>query len=154
MEEKIEYLQMKLDEGKSEYVEKIQKEKMFIVKDNKISFLEEKMKQLEKEMMRLDLPDFAPGDTVKVHVKIREGEKERIQAFQGVVISKRKGTTNATFTVRKVSYGIGVERIFPLNSPIIDKIEVITKGRVRRAKIYYLRKLRGKAARIKEKRFK
>ena len=114
----------------------------------------EKMQQLEKEMMRLDLPDFAPGDTVKVYVKIREGEKERIQAFQGVVISKRKGTTNASFTVRKVSYGIGVERIFPLNSPIIDKIEVITKGRVRRAKIYYLRKLRGKAARIKEKRFK
>jgi large subunit ribosomal protein L19 len=114
----------------------------------------DKMQQLQKEMMRLDLPDFAPGDTVKVHVKIREGEKERIQAFQGVVISKRKGTTNASFTVRKVSYGIGVERIFPLYSPIIDKIEVMTKGRVRRAKIYYLRKLRGKAARIKEKRFK
>jgi large subunit ribosomal protein L19 len=112
----------------------------------------EKIKQLEKEMMRLDLPDFVPGDTVKVHVKIKEGEKERIQVFQGVVISKRKGTTNASFTVRKVSYGIGVERIFPLHSPIIDKIEVLTKGRVRRAKIYYLRKLRGKAARIKEKR--
>jgi large subunit ribosomal protein L19 len=112
----------------------------------------EKMKQLEKEMMRLDLPDFVSGDTVKVHVKIKEGEKERIQVFQGVVISKRKGTTNASFTVRKVSYGIGVERIFPLHSPIIDKIEVISKGKVRRAKIYYLRKLRGKAARIKEKR--
>jgi large subunit ribosomal protein L19 len=112
----------------------------------------EKIKQLEKEMMRLDLPDFIPGDTVKVHVKIKEGEKERIQVFQGVVISKRKGTTNASFTVRKVSYGIGVERIFPLHSPIIDKIEVVTKGKVRRAKIYYLRKLRGKAARIKEKR--
>ena len=112
----------------------------------------EKIKQLEKEMMRLDLPDFVPGDTVKVHVKIKEGEKERIQVFQGVVISKRKGTTNASFTVRKVSYGIGVERIFPLHSPIIDKIEVLTKGKVRRAKIYYLRKLRGKAARIKEKR--
>ena len=103
--------------------------------------------------MRLDHPDFAPGDTVKVHVKIKEGEKERIQVFQGVVISKRKGTTNATFTVRKVSYGVGVERIFPLHSPIIDKIEVVTKGRVRRAKIYYLRKLRGKAARIREKRY-
>ena len=114
----------------------------------------EKLKQLEKEMMRLDLPDFAPGDTVKVHVKIKEGEKERIQVFQGVVISKRKGTTNATFTVRKVSYGIGVERIFPMHSPIIDRIEVITRGRVRRAKIYYLRKLRGKAARIKERGFK
>jgi large subunit ribosomal protein L19 len=112
----------------------------------------EKIKQLEKEMMRLDLPDFAAGDTVKVHVKIREGEKERIQVFQGVVISKRKGTTNATFTVRKVSYGVGVERIFPLHSPIVDKIEVVTRGRVRRSKIYYLRKLRGKAARIRERR--
>ena len=112
----------------------------------------EKIKQLEREHLRMDLPDFGPGDTVKVFVKIKEGEKERIQAFQGVVISKRKGTTNATFTVRKVSYGIGVERIFPLHSPIIDRIEVITRGHVRRAKIYYLRKLRGKAARIKERR--
>lgn len=112
----------------------------------------EKLKQLEKEMMRLDLPEFAAGDTVKVHVKIKEGEKERIQVFQGVVISKRKGTTNATFTVRKVSYGVGVERVFPMHSPIIDKIEVVSRGRVRRAKIYYLRKLRGKAARIKERR--
>lgn len=114
----------------------------------------EKMKQLENELLRMDLPQFDPGDTVKVNVKIREGEKERIQAFQGVVISKRKGSVNASFTVRKVSYGIGVERIFPLHSPIISDIEVITKGRVRRAKIYYLRKLRGKAARIKERRFK
>jgi large subunit ribosomal protein L19 len=113
----------------------------------------EKIKQLEKEMMRLDLPHFIPGDTVKVHVKIKEGEKERIQVFQGVVISKRKGSTNASFTVRKVSYGVGVERIFPLHSPIIDRIEVINRGRVRRAKIYYLRKLRGKAARIRERRF-
>ena len=112
----------------------------------------ERVTQIEREMMRLDLPSFAPGDTVKVHVKITEGEKERIQAFQGVVISKRGGGTRATFTVRKVSYGIGVERIFPLHSPIIDKIEVITYGRVRRSKIYYLRKLRGKAARIKERR--
>ncbi|MBC8178283.1 MAG: 50S ribosomal protein L19 [Desulfobacteraceae bacterium] len=108
---------------------------------------------LEKEQMRGDIPGFKPGDTVKVHVKIKEGEKERIQVFQGVVIRKRKGNTGATFTVRKVSYGIGVERIFPLHSPIIDKIEVITRGRVRRARLYYLRKLRGKAARIKEKRF-
>jgi large subunit ribosomal protein L19 len=112
-----------------------------------------KIERLQKENVRMDLPDFGPGDTVKVHVKIKEGEKERIQAFQGVVISKRKGSSNATFTVRKVSYGIGVERIFPMYSPIIDKIEVITRGRVRRAKIYYLRKLRGKAARIREKRF-
>jgi len=112
----------------------------------------EKIKQLEKESMRMDLPAFGPGDTVKVHVKIKEGEKERIQAFQGVVISKRKGLTSATFTVRKVSYGVGVERIFPLHSPIIDKIELVTRGRVRRSKIYYLRKLKGKAARIKENR--
>ena len=108
----------------------------------------EAIKNLEREMMRMDLPSFIPGDTVKVHVKIKEGEKERIQAFQGVVISKRKGTSNATFTVRKVSYGVGVERVFPLHSPIIDRIEVVTRGRVRRSKIYYLRKLRGKAARI------
>lgn len=112
----------------------------------------EKITQLEKEMMRLDLPRFKSGDTVRVHVKIKEGEKERIQAFQGVVISKRGGTTGATFTVRKVSYGVGVERVFPMHSPIIDRIEVVTRGRVRRAKIYYLRKLRGKAARIKERR--
>ncbi len=111
-----------------------------------------KIDQIEKEQMRLDHPDFGPGDNVKVHVKIKEGEKERIQVFQGVVISKRKGSTNATFTVRKVSYGVGVERIFPLHSPALDKIEVVTRGRVRRAKIYYLRKLRGKAARIKERR--
>ena len=112
----------------------------------------EVIKQLEREQMRMDLPDFIPGDTVRVHVKIKEGDKERIQVFQGVVISKRKGGINATFTVRKVSYGVGVERIFPTHSPILDKVEVVTKGRVRRAKIYYLRKLRGKAARIREKR--
>jgi large subunit ribosomal protein L19 len=108
--------------------------------------------KLEREQMRLDMPAFLPGDTVRVHVKIREGDKERIQVFQGVVISKRKGGINATFTVRKVSYGVGVERIFPLHSPILDKVEIVTRGRVRRAKIYYLRKLRGKAARIREKR--
>ena len=112
----------------------------------------ETIKQIEREMMRLDLPSFFPGDTVKVHVKIKEGEKERIQAFQGVVISKRKGLANATFTVRKVSYGIGVERIFLMHSPVIDRIEVLTHGRVRRSKVYYLRKLKGKAARLKEKR--
>jgi large subunit ribosomal protein L19 len=112
------------------------------------------IKNIEREQIRMDLPDFAPGDTVTVYVKIREGNKERIQAFQGVVISKKKGMANATFTVRKVSYGVGVERVFPMNSPIIDRVEVVTRGRVRRAKIYYLRKLRGKAARIREKRFK
>jgi large subunit ribosomal protein L19 len=102
--------------------------------------------------MRMDLPDFIPGDTVKVHVKIKEGEKERIQAFQGVVISKRKGTMGASFTVRKVSYGVGVERIFPMHSPSIDRVEIITRGRVRRGKLYYLRNLKGKAARIRERR--
>jgi large subunit ribosomal protein L19 len=111
-----------------------------------------KIELLEREQMRMDLPDFIPGDTVKVHVKIKEGEKERLQAFQGVVISKRSGTTKATFTVRKVSYGVGVERIFPTHSPSIDRVEVITRGRVRRGKLYYLRNLRGKAARIREKR--
>ena len=110
------------------------------------------LEALEKEQMRVDIPEFKAGDTVRVHAKIKEGEKERIQIFQGIVIRKRKGNTGATFTVRKVSYGIGVERIFPLHSPIIDKIEVITRGRVRRGRLYYLRNLRGKAARIKEKR--
>ena len=110
------------------------------------------LEQIEREMMRMDLPQFEAGDTVKVWVKIKEGDKERLQAFQGVVISKRAGTVNASFTVRKISYGIGVERVFPLHSPSIEKIEVLTRGRVRRSKIYYLRKLRGKAARIKERR--
>jgi large subunit ribosomal protein L19 len=112
----------------------------------------ELIKNLEREMIRMDLPSFSAGDTIKVHVKIREGEKERIQVFQGVVISKRNNGAQSTFTVRKISYGVGVERVFPAHSPFIDQIEVVTKGRVRRAKIYYLRKLRGKAARIKEKR--
>ncbi len=110
------------------------------------------MEQLEREQMRLDIPDFKAGDTVKVHVKIKEGEKERIQVFTGVVIKKTKGLASARFTVRKISGGVGVERIFPLYSPAIDKIEVESRGRVRRSKIYYLRNLRGKAARIKEKR--
>jgi large subunit ribosomal protein L19 len=107
---------------------------------------------LEREQMRLDIPDFRPGDTIKVHARIKEGDKERIQVFQGAVIRKRKGRMGATFTVRKVSYGIGVERIFPLHSPNIDKVEVVTRGKVRKGRLYYLRKLRGKAARIKEKR--
>ena len=113
----------------------------------------ETIKNIEREQVRMDLPDFVAGDTVTVHVKIREGNKERLQAFTGVVISKKKGLANATFTVRKVSYGVGVERVFPMHSPIIDRVEVVTRGRVRRAKIYYLRKLRGKAARIRERRF-
>ena len=110
------------------------------------------VENLEKEQMRVDIPDFKPGDTIKVHARITEGEKERIQVFQGFVLRKRKGSTGATFTVRKVSYGIGVERIFPTHSPNIDKVEIISRGRVRRGRLYYMRKLRGKAARIKEKR--
>lgn len=110
------------------------------------------LEQLEKEQVRTDLPDFRPGDTVKVHVKIKEGEKERIQVFEGVVIRKRKGASRASFTVRKVSYGVGVERIFPTNSPTIDRIEIVQRGKVRRAKLYYLRQLKGKAARLKEQR--
>lgn len=111
-----------------------------------------RIEMLEKEQMRVDLSPFRAGDTVKVFSRIKEGEKERIQVFEGVVIRKRKGNTGATFTVRKVSYGVGVEKIFPFHSPTIDKIEVISKGKVRRARLYYLRKLRGKAARLKEKR--
>ncbi len=108
------------------------------------------IKKIEREQLRLDIPAFKSGDTVKVHVKITEGEKTRIQVFEGVCISKTKGGANARFTVRKMSSGIGVERVFPLNSPILDRIEVVTRGRVRRSKIYYLRNLRGKAARLKE----
>jgi large subunit ribosomal protein L19 len=110
------------------------------------------IEDFEREQMRVDIPHFRTGDTIKVHAKIKEGDKERIQVFQGFVIRKRKGTTGATFTVRKVSYGIGVERVFPLHSPTIDKIEVISRGKVRRGRLYYMRNLRGKAARIKEKR--
>ncbi len=110
------------------------------------------IEKLEKEQMRLDIPDFSSGDTVNVHVRIIEGEKERIQMFQGVVIKKTGGYAGARFTVRKISNGVGVERIFPLYSPAIDRIEVVTKGKVRRSKLYYLKNLRGKAARIKEKR--
>jgi large subunit ribosomal protein L19 len=110
------------------------------------------IEMLEREQMRVDIPPFKAGDTVKVYSRIKEGDKERIRVFEGVVIRKRKGTTGATFTVRKISYGVGVEKIFPLHSPTIDNIKVISKGKVRRARLYYLRKLRGKAARLKEKR--
>ena len=110
------------------------------------------IENLEKEHLRMDIPDFKPGDTVKVNFKIQEGDKERIQIFEGVVIRRRRGNTRRTFTVRKISYGIGVERIFPLHSPYIDKIEVVSKGRVRRSRLYYLRGRKGKAARIKEQR--
>ena len=107
---------------------------------------------IERDYMRLDIPPFRIGDTVKVHVKIREGDKERIQVFEGVVIRHRRGGLGASFTVRKVSYGVGVERIFPVHSPQIDRIEILRRGRVRRAKLYYLRNRVGKAARIQEKR--
>lgn len=110
------------------------------------------IQSLERDLMRVDIPQFRVGDTVKVHVKIREGDKERIQVFEGVVIRRHRGGVGASFTVRKVSYGIGVERIFPIHSPQIDKIEVVRKGRVRRARLYYLRERLGKAARIKERR--
>ncbi len=110
------------------------------------------MKMLAREQMRVDVPSFRAGDMVKVHVRIKEGDKERIQVFQGHVLRRRGSGLGATFTVRKVSYGVGVERIFPLHSPIIDRIELVSEGRVRRSRIYYLRALRGKAARIKEKR--
>jgi len=103
---------------------------------------------IEREQLRADLPEFKAGDTIKVHVKVVEGEKERIQMFQGVVIRKSRGANRATFTVRKISYGVGVERTFPLHSPRIDRIEVQTRGQVRRARLYYLRGLSGKAARI------
>ena len=110
------------------------------------------MKLVESRETRDDMPDFSPGDTIKVHVKVKEGDKERIQIFQGIVISRKGGGARQMFTVRKVSGGVGVERMFPLFSPTIDRIEVERHGRVRRAKLYYLRDLRGKAARIEEKR--
>jgi large subunit ribosomal protein L19 len=108
--------------------------------------------ELEKEQLRDETPDFAPGDTVRVLYRVREGEKERIQIFEGVCLGRRGGGVGETFTVRKISGGIGVERIFPLHAPTVKGIEVVRRGRVRRAKLYYLRGLRGKAARIPEKR--
>jgi large subunit ribosomal protein L19 len=107
---------------------------------------------LDAESLRSDLPDFRPGDTLKVHVRVVEGSRERIQVFQGVVIRRQGGGVRETFTVRKVSFGVGVERTFPVHTPIIAKIDVVTRGDVRRAKLYYLRDLRGKKAKIKEKR--
>ncbi|BBW96708.1 50S ribosomal protein L19 [Geobacillus sp. FSL W8-0032] len=109
------------------------------------------IQEITKEQLRTDLPDFRPGDTVRVHVKVVEGNRERIQVFEGVVIKRRGAGISETFTVRKVSYGVGVERTFPVHTPKIAKLEVVRRGKVRRAKLYYLRELRGKAARIKEK---
>ncbi|MCR6096020.1 50S ribosomal protein L19 [Salipaludibacillus agaradhaerens] len=113
--------------------------------------MEQIIRDITKEQLKTDLPDFRPGDTLRVHVKVVEGTRERIQVFEGVVIKRRGTGISETFTVRKVSYGVGVERTFPVHSPRIDKIEVTRKGKVRRAKLYYLRALRGKAARIKER---
>ena len=109
------------------------------------------IKKIENEHLRLDLPEFRAGDTIKVYMRIIEGEKERIQMFQGAVIRVRRGGTGSTFMVRKISDGVGVERIFPMNSPFIDRVEVVTQGDVRRNRLYYLRNLKGKAARIKVK---
>ena len=107
------------------------------------------IRKIERENMRMDIPEFRSGDTIKVHLRIIEGEKQRIQVFHGNVIRIHRGTTGGTFTVRKISEGVGVERIFPLNSPFIDHVDVVTRGRVRRSRLYYLRALKGKAARIK-----
>jgi len=107
--------------------------------------------KIDQEQMRFDIPAFRPGDTVKVHIRIVEGNKERVQVFQGVVLKRKRGTMNATFTVRKVSHGVGVEKTFALHSPRIEQIEVVTLGRVRRSRLFYLRERRGKAARIRER---
>ena len=111
-----------------------------------------KLDALDAASLRTDIPAFGPGDTLKVHVRVVEGNRSRIQVFQGVIIRRQNGGVRETFTIRKVSFGTGVERTFPMHSPVIDKIEVVTRGDVRRAKLYYLRDLRGKAAKIKEKR--
>ncbi len=112
------------------------------------------IRDIEKDNMRLDITPFRIGDQVKVHVKVVEGNKERIQVFEGVVTRRRRAGSSSTFTVRKVSYGVGVERVFPLHSPMLSKVEVAREGRVRRAKLYYLRERSGKAAKIKEKRLR
>lgn len=109
------------------------------------------IEKIESEHLRMDLPRFKGGDTVKVHMRIIEGEKERIQVFQGVVLRVRRGKTDSTFTVRKVSDGVGVERIFPMQSPYIERIEIVSEGKVRRSRLYYLRSRKGKASRIKTK---
>lgn len=109
------------------------------------------IERIDREQMRFDMPDFRPGDSVRVNIRIIEGNKERVQVFEGVVIRRRRGNMGATFTVRKISHGVGVEKTFALHSPRLEKVEVVTRGKVRRSRLYYLRGLRGKAARIKEK---
>jgi len=110
-----------------------------------------RLERLERNLQKKDIPSFQIGDTVRVHLKVREGEKERIQVFEGIVIGRKKGRNRETFRIRKVSYGVGVERIFPIHSPFLEKLEVVREGKVRRAKLYYLRELRGKAARVSER---
>jgi large subunit ribosomal protein L19 len=109
------------------------------------------IERIDREQMRHDMPDFRPGDSVKVHIRIIEGNKERVQVFEGVVIRRRRGNMGATFTVRKISHGVGVEKTFALHSPRLNKVEIVSRGKVRRSRLYYLRGLRGKAARIKAK---
>lgn len=113
--------------------------------------MNEIIRSIEREQLRSDIPSFNIGDTVRVFVKVVEGSRERLQAFEGVVIARRNGSVRETFTVRRVSYGVGVERTFPLHSPRVDRVELVRRGKVRRAKLYYLRELSGKAAKIKEK---
>ena len=109
------------------------------------------IERIDREQMRHDMPDFRPGDSVRVHIRIIEGNKERVQIFECVVLRRRRGNMGATFTVRKISHGVGVEKTFALHSPRLEKVEIVSRGKVRRARLYYLRELRGKAARIKEK---
>lgn len=109
------------------------------------------LKQIEQEQLKIDLPNFGPGDTVKVHLRVKEGKRERIQIFEGLVIKRQNSGVRETFTVRKISFGVGVEKTFPVHSPVIEKIEVTRRGKVRRAKINYIRKRVGKAAKVKEK---
>jgi len=123
----------------------------FLVKEE--TKMNDMIELIEKEHMRLDLPEINIGDNVKVYTKILEGDKERIQIFEGIVIRRRGGNTRATFTVRKVSYSVGIEKTFPVHSPLIDTIEIMSKSKIRRARLFYLRNLRGKAAKLKEKRY-
>jgi len=123
----------------------------FPVSSNEVRIMNQLM-EIERQYLRAGMPEFRPGDTVRVQVKVVEGDKERLQAFQGVVIARKGGGSREMFTVRKISGGVGVERIFPLNAPVVDSVEVVRRGRVLRAKLYDLRNLRGKAARIEERR--
>ena len=119
--------------------------------ENRQSMSSNIIERIDREQMRYDMPDFRAGDSVRVHIRIIEGNKERVQVFEGVVIRRRKGNMGATFTVRKISHGVGVEKTFALHSPRLEKVEIVSRGKVRRSRLYYLRERRGKSARIKEK---